>query len=48
MKNPDKSQKIEILFTHPAFNSEQSIRRNNNTTTPNNDKPRSPLPKKHT
>jgi len=32
MKNPDKSQKIEILFTHPAFNSEQSIRRNNNTT----------------
>jgi hypothetical protein len=33
MKNPDKSQKIEILFTHPAFNNEQSIRRNTNNTT---------------
>ena len=36
MKNPDKSQKIEILFTHPAFNNEQSIRRNNTNTNTNN------------
>ena len=26
-------KKLKCFFTHPAFNSEQAIRRNNNTTT---------------